>query len=1125
MNRRILLGAIGHCPGFVAQVSNLLYRRLPVCRRSLVPAGWKPAIQQTGCLRYRGSVRVRPILLQLCLLMALTGLTCTAATLSLEQGFENPPRAARPWVYWFWNNGNVTSNGITADLEAMARVGLGGALIMDVVERFAPPPGQADYMSPQWRGLVGWSLQEAARLGLEVTLANGPGWTGSSGPWITPQLSMQKLVWTNLAVSGPAEFSELLPRPYTGDKARQSTDVHTDAGARYADFYADVAVLAFPAQGTNVALDSVLDLTAQLDGEGRLRWRVPPGRWLIQRLGHTTTGKSTRPPVAGGSGLECDKLSREAMDLHFSGMLAPIIAAAGPLAGKSLAATHIDSWEAGAQNWTARLPEEFRHRRGYELTRFLPALLESGTNAVTIGSAELTARFRWDFQQTLSELLAENYVGRLASLAHAHGLRLSLEGYNLRSFGDEATYTARADEPMSEFWTPSEWGMQETRRKGVQMASVAHTLGKPVVGAEAFTSGISERWLLHPALLKGLGDEQFCQGINRFVFHRYAHQPYLERAPGVTMGPWGLHYERTQTWWELSSAWHDYLARCQFLLRRGLFVADLCYLRPEQPQQNYFSPLPAPPPGYRYDELSTEALLARASVRQGRLRLPDGMSYRLLVLPPVSSLTPAVARKLHQLVQQGATLLVNGPPPPRSPSLENFPACDQEVARLSSELWGNCNGQDVTSHALGRGRLVWGQPLAELLAGLDTPPDFTSGATLNWIHRREGETDLYFVANRWAARVETDCRFRVAGKQPELWNPDTGARTQPALYRPSAAGTCLPLHLEPSGSTFVVFRKPARASAPVLSCTRDGQPILAPAPPVRVQIQQATYGPAADPKRRRHVEAKLRALVGEGFSPFRVSELAGDGPGREPWKTLQVDYTMDGQPARLSGQDPEVLTLAAPRDALPRAAELRRDARGHLVLEAAQPGRYELQTAGGKTFRAELGQLPAPLPITGPWNVSFQPGRGAPDSVRWESLQSWSDAPQAGIRHFSGTAVYTTSFEWQPAPVQAGRQRVFLDLGAVQVMARVKLNGQELGIAWKTPFQLEATECLRAGKNNLEITVANLWPNRLIGDAGLPESQRHTWSSWQPFTADLPLLASGLLGPVRLVSVMEQKLD
>src|SRR6266478_3572966 len=292
----------------------------------------------------------------------------------LSAQFAKPPASARPWVYWFWNNGNVTRAGITADLEAMQRAGIGGVIIMDVVERFAPPPGTADFMNAEWRDLFRFAVAEAHRLGLEVNMTNGPGWCGSSGPWITPELSMQKLVATNLAVTGPIHFSAGLPQPDRGDLSGHDSFNST---VRFDAYYRDIVVLAFPKAANGVvACDAVLDLTGRLDANGRLNWQVPPGRWIIQRIGHTTTGSSTRPPVKGGNGLECDKLSREAMELHFTNMIGKLVTSVGSMAGPTFTATHIDSWEVGTQNWTPTFREEFQKRRGYDLISFLPDVTE-----------------------------------------------------------------------------------------------------------------------------------------------------------------------------------------------------------------------------------------------------------------------------------------------------------------------------------------------------------------------------------------------------------------------------------------------------------------------------------------------------------------------------------------------------------------------------------------------------------------------------------------------------------------------------------------------------------------------------------------------------------------------------
>ncbi|MCL5279886.1 MAG: glycosyl hydrolase family 43, partial [Planctomycetes bacterium] len=539
------------------------------------------------------------------LLLGLSCLCQAAGALSeLEKGFTSPPESARPWVYWFWLNGNITREGITADLEAMKRVGIGGVLIMEVDQ--GAPLGPVAFMSPQWRQLFQHVVAEAQRLGLEVNMNDDAGWNGSGGPWIKPEQSMQKVVWSETSLEGPKRFEGALPRPQA-----------------VAGYYRDITVLAFPAPGDfridkirgkaayerqwvgpasekklppEMVIDRarIVDLSTSMDEEGRLAWDVPGGKWTVLRLGHTSTGMMNAPAPASGRGWECDKLSKEGIEAQFAGMMGPLIADVGSAAGKTLVATHIDSWENGSQNWTARMREEFRQRRGYDLFPFLPVL--SGR---VVESLQVSERFLWDLRQTVSDLVVENYAGHMAKLAQQHGLRLSIEAYGGPC--DDMTYGGRADEPMCEFWIGG--GAFETC-KG--MASAAHTYGKRILGAEAFTADNRERWLQHPGSIKALGDRAFCEGVNRFVFHRYAMQPWLSYRPGMTMGPWGLHYERTETWWEQAQPWHEYLARCQYLLRQGRFVADICYLQPEGSPQGFQNHRRG---GYDYDNCPPEVVL------------------------------------------------------------------------------------------------------------------------------------------------------------------------------------------------------------------------------------------------------------------------------------------------------------------------------------------------------------------------------------------------------------------------------------------------------------------------------------------------------------------------------------
>ena len=1051
----------------------------------------------------------------------------------LAKGFVRPPESARPWVYWFWLNSNITREGITADLEAMKRVGIGGVLIMEVDQ--GAPVGPVAFMSPKWRELFKHVAAEAQRLGLEVNMNDDAGWNGSGGPWIKPEQSMQKVVWSETNVEGSKRFEGTLPQPQA-----------------VAGYYRDITVLAFPTPGDfridniqgkaayerrgaapaaetklppEMVIDRVkiFDLSASMDKEGRLTWDAPAGKWTVLRIGHTSTGVTNAPSPESGRGLECDKLSKEGIEAQFAGMMGPLISDVGGAAGKTLVATHIDSWENGSQNWTTRMREEFQKRRGYDLLPFLPTL--SGR---VVESLEVSERFLWDLRQTVSDLVVENYAGHMEKLAQQHGLRLSIEAYGGPC--DDMTYAGRADEPMCEFWIGG--GAFETCK---EMASAAHTYGKRILGAESFTADDRERWLQHPGIIKALGDRAFCEGVNRFVFHRYAMQPWLNYKPGMTMGPWGLHYERTETWWEQSRPWHEYLSRCQYLLRQGLFIADICYLQPEGSPQGFFDHTRH---GYDYDNCTAEAILTRMSVKDGRIVLPDGMSYRLLVLPEAATMTPLLLGKIKDLVEAGATVI--GPRPRKSPSLSDYPRCDEQVKQLTDELWADCDGKNVKEHVYGKGKIICGMTPEEVLAKMGVQPDFTAGPFVRWIHRNVTGTQIYFVASAAQQPTETVCTFRAGGMQPEFWQPETGQTQRVATYEQAGGVTRIPIRFEASGSVFVVFRQSKDSFDPVVSLTRDGRPVLPPpAVKEKIVIEKATYGVLSDPNRTRDVRARLQAIVDTGELTFRVARMAeGDDPAYGIVKTLIVEYTAGGKLLKASGQDPQDITLFTSTGA-EQVAQVHRGTNGRLWLQAWQPGRYELKTASGRTLQGKTSAMPQPKEVTGSWDLRFPPNAGAPEQVSLDKLISWSDHSDSGVKHFSGTATYMKAIDVPPGMLGKNR-RLALDLGNVQVMAQVKLNGKDLGILWKVPYRVDITDAAKAGKNTLEVEVTNLWVNRMIGDETMPEDSsrnpngtlkewpqwvqegkpsptgRYPFTSWRLWKAGDPLQPSGLIGPVTL---------
>ena len=592
-----------------------------------------------------------------------------------------------------------------------------------------------------------------------------------------------------------------------------------------------------------IARGDIVDLTGKMDKDGTLHWDVPAGRWIILRMGYSLTGAKNRPSVPAGSGYEVDKLSSKYVQQYFAGYMDPMKAHLGGLIGSTVQYMTMDSWEAGMQNWTDEMIAQFQRRRGYDPTPYLPVLAGR-----VVENADVSDRFLWDFRRTLADLYAGDFYGTMDSELHKLGMKAYSEasGVALEIPEDTLLNKSHIDIPMAEFWVHAlhPESMYYVDVRGA--ASTAHLYGKPLVATETFTGGGYES----PYTFKKIADYWFAQGVNRLVFHTSAEQP-LDTKPGNTMV--GSHINRNITWAELAKPFMTYVARVSYLLQQGDPVADLAYLLPEgAPSTMPFwgdGLQPAPPAGYDYDVVNTDVLLNRTSVAadgrihvEGSAAMPNGMSYRVLVLPPTRQMTPEVAQKLHDLVAAGATIV--GPRPTSSPSLLHYPDADAQVQSLAIDLWGDMDGVTLNQHAFGKGMTYWGITLDEVLTRLNTPRDFASSGSLErppaWIHRHTPDSDIYFVANQDDAPIHIDARFRVTGKDVQIWRPMEGAMTddrpgdtagyntvtqvsdrsgnrqpgiEPAVYVAGSGLTTVPLDLAERESVFVVFHNAAPAPA------------------------------------------------------------------------------------------------------------------------------------------------------------------------------------------------------------------------------------------------------------------------------------------------------------------------
>ncbi|HEX8758347.1 MAG TPA: glycosyl hydrolase [Steroidobacteraceae bacterium] len=1164
------------------------------------------------------------------------GIAAAQSREQLARLFASPPASASPGAYWYWLGGQVTREGITADLEAMRAAGIGTPILYSIgksgPDTLIHPP--ADALTPHWWELVEHAAAECGRLGMRLSLNDCDGWATASGPWITPELSMQCVVWSHrtiadgetpgalaqppckrdyyrdiatLALPWQAEWDETsftrharistdLPlkvneparitdpdnrqqmidwrrvaddrpswieyafeRPFTlrsitvrtpsppgfapgvyraanslvveasddgsvfhrigaleyprhGWQTDLTTLTHAvpQTTARYFrlvhqpippqpyeeeyDFGQDTRLRLFSvvlsseprihqlpgksgaqwaiSRRTTAAdvpdtacipLAQIIDLTGRLRPDGTLDWRPPPGRWRLLRIGYSTTG-AQNSAAGGAQGLECDKLSAAAATLQFQSWFGQALQRIGPqLAGKVLHVVHVDSWEAGSQNWSPVFAGGFRRLRGYDLLPYIAVM-----TGVPLVSADVSERVLHDVRCTINDLMDTGFFRTMGELAHRHGCLLSAEPPNPTFPADGMQHFQYADRPMGEFWLRTPRNDKPTYIKDAVCG--ARLYGKPYAQAEAFTEGLI-RWDEHPFMLKPVGDHNYCEGIGRLFLHVYAQQPWLHREPGITLNGIGTFFSRTQTWWRPGKAWLDYLRRCQALLQQGQAVTDVCYFGGENIPARAFLRRQLSvtlPEGYAFDTINRDALLRLTSVSHGEIVLSSGPRYRVLVLPESDLMTPEVALRLRELVRAGATLV--GPRPKKSPSLTGYPTADLTVESVARELWGDLDGKQRTRRSAGAGNVIWGRPLEEVLHEAGRPADVVTvdgGApapageealpAIEWTHRRMADWDLYFLSNPAPLARRIEATFRVSGRVPELWHPDSGSTETLGLWREQAGCTTVPLQMDPCGSAFVVFARPS--------------------PRVQhfVAIEPATTHP--DPDDPSHGEEARRA----------VRLLESDGRARA------------------------------------------------LVSSA---GRWMLRSASGERRPLEVAQLPPALSVSGPWKLTF-PRRpaGAPGAgrdarpvhaarERLSRLVSWTELSDPYARYFSGTVLYRTRLE-VPAALLDPQLSLWLDLGEVHEIAAVRVNGTELGVLWKPPFALEITAAVRAGRNSLTLRVTNTWRNRLIGDHGKPAAERETFvvpmlrkgEPWLPGGPGAGLSPAGVLGPVTLRSL------
>ncbi|MBR5627575.1 MAG: hypothetical protein IKW74_08170, partial [Thermoguttaceae bacterium] len=522
------------------------------------------------------------------------------------------------------------------------------------------------------------------------------------------------------------------------------------------------------------------------------------GAWKILRFGSRVIGDF-------GS---LDILNKEVVSRYFDMFGTKMLDNAGSSAGKSLTHFYNVSWEGSNPNWTEGFDRFFQEKRGYEIWSYLPTL-----RGLNVGSAAESQRFLVDFYRTISDCFCENCYCQIGKLSHERGILWHSENGGpwprqapMFRESDMLTFWGQNDFPQGEFWVV-EQKKRETRSNMKYVASASHIYGQKLASVEAFTH-MTHHWTLYPDILKVAADSNLIDGANMFIWHTFSNSPDEFGKPGLEYFA-GTHINTNVTWFDKVGDFTKYLARCQYLLRQGTYNADFCVYVSDK---NYVSwgrgekwnPNSAlvPPAGYAYDFLDTGALLNRLTFEDGRLTLPDGQSYRYLIVDPIEKELPVASlQKILTLVEQGATVLLGGCRPEHDRSLKNYPNNDQEVVGLAEKLWGNSSEK---VRALGLGKVYSGVTIPEFLAAEKDLPDFEG--PFEYHRRNTSQGVIYFVSGTGG---HADCIFRVAGKKPEFWDPMNGTTVPAAVYSPTDDGrTRVTLDLPKDGSVFVVFRSP-----------------------------------------------------------------------------------------------------------------------------------------------------------------------------------------------------------------------------------------------------------------------------------------------------------------------------
>lgn len=1084
---------------------------------------------------------------------------------TLEKKFKNPPSENKPKTWMHAMSGNMSKEGMTKDLEAIAAAGQGGVLLFNIASGI--PYGEVAYNSTAHHDIITHAAKESERLGLSFGVHNCDGWSSSGGPWIKPEESMKMVVYSDTVVNVsnskievklplptvregyyeeiavlayPALESEIVDaqtmptitssdadfniekatdnrieetalivkpndkdswilydydKPYTlrsiyicvsdrnGDAELESSDdginfrpvkkltkvrsgksewnfinrlepitaryfrvrfdktmniknISLSSISRYDNFigYSGLAntsssnlnKIGEPDASMIIKRDDIINLTAYLDKDGTLKAELPIGKWTIMRFGNTSTGATNSPASKWGKGLECDKFSRPAFKKHWGHFVKEVIDNSKALAPNALQYIEIDSYEMGGQNWTDGFDTIYQKEKGYDIIKFMP--LFAGRY---IDSMDTTQRVLWDLNDLYCDLMENNYYKYFTELCNENGLKSYTEPYGMGHI-NQLDVTGVTDIPMTEFW------MGKSLDRVFSTVTAAHMYGKNVISAESFTSRPELNWKMYPNDAKVSGDNAWVRGVNEFMFHRFVHQANTHVAPGMTMGQWGSHIDRTQTWWmNAGKSWFEYIARGSYLLRQGYPVADvLVFIGDNSHNGNILRHRLTPkiPTGINFECTNADVLINRIELNDKQMLLPEGNAFSYLILKDIDVIRLSTLKRIKEIADAGVLIIGEKPK-----TLAGYKVADADKKEFEA-LVNN----------------IWSQPNCTL------DYDFTSvqqdfeviGKEQLFLHRKTQDEDIYFFNNEKEDKAQQyECVFKIKNKIPELWNAETGEIIPLAQFKNEGEFTRVWLKLKPKESAFIVFR----------ASSKDVTSIIKP--------------------------------------------------------DFENTYHLNEEK--------------------------------HIVMITENIGTNSVKLSNGEMLQTKVNKIPESIDISSDWYVDFLEKHHFDSKENFKVLTDWKDNEKEEIKYYSGTAIYSKTIK---LPKLKEGVRTYIDLGEVKIVAEVFVNGKPVEVLWKAPFIADITGEVSKGENLIEVKITNQWSNRMIGDENysadyigykqpsyfpkdndkmpewyinnepMPEGPRTTFNTYKFYSKGDELMPSGLLGPVKLMFKKELKI-